>query len=58
VSLQIEDILRQHYDEDIKHTLENLPEDLTETFQRALRRIERAKNGQAARKVFPWIAGA
>ncbi|KAK7928425.1 Vegetative incompatibility protein HET-E-1 [Apiospora marii] len=55
---QLKDVCRQHCDEDIRHILSNLPRDLAETFQRALRRIERQKHGAAARKVFPWVAAS
>ncbi|KAH7024882.1 ankyrin repeat-containing domain protein [Microdochium trichocladiopsis] len=57
-SLQLEDICRQHCDADIRHTLDNLPGDLAGTFLRALRRIESQKQGDTARKIFPWVAAA
>lgn len=55
---QLEDICRQHCDEDIRHALNNLPKDLAETLRRALRRIETQKHGTAARKVFSWVAAS
>ncbi|KAI1076442.1 hypothetical protein F5B20DRAFT_572881 [Whalleya microplaca] len=47
VFFQVQEICSQHCDEDIRTTIANLPQDLTETFCRAL-----------PQKVFPWIAAS
>ncbi|KAI0006553.1 hypothetical protein F4779DRAFT_557782 [Xylariaceae sp. FL0662B] len=58
VFFQVREICSQHCDADIRTSIANLPKDLTETFCRALRRILDRRQGNVARKVFPWITAA
>lgn len=54
----MQELCEQTCDEDIRHTIANLPEDLEETFRRLLRRILSRRNSELPRKVLPWIAAA
>ncbi|KAI0451730.1 ankyrin repeat-containing domain protein [Xylaria acuta] len=58
VFFQVQELCEQTCDEDIRHTISNLPEDLEETFRRVLRRISSRRNSELARRAFPWIAAA
>lgn len=55
---QLQDICSQHSDKDIRQTLNSLPKDLAETFQRILCRIESRKHDAAAQNVFAWVAAS
>ncbi|KAI6288058.1 hypothetical protein MCOR27_001082 [Pyricularia oryzae] len=58
VVFQLQDICSQHSDKDIRQTLNSLPKDLAETFQRILCRIESRKHDAAAQNVFAWVAAS
>ncbi|MCJ1349212.1 hypothetical protein MMC31_007448, partial [Peltigera leucophlebia] len=58
VAFQIEDICRQVCDRDIRETIQKLPKNLPETYNRILSRITKMGNAELAEKVFPWIATA
>ena len=54
---QIEDICAQTSDEDICKTIQTLPADLPQMFERALARIVRSRRIDLVIKIFGWIAG-
>lgn len=55
----MEEICAQCCDDDIRMTLDNLPRNLEETFNRVLQRIlSQNQNVPFAQRVFPWIAVA
>ena len=56
--MEIEDICSQVCEHDVLLALKDLPETLTETFDRALRRIIKQKKTRIAREVFKWTAAA
>ncbi|KAI8951170.1 hypothetical protein F4801DRAFT_301743 [Xylaria longipes] len=58
VFFQVQELCEQACDEDIRHTIANLPEGLEDTFRRVLRRISSRRNSELARRTFPWIAAA
>ncbi|KAI0439897.1 hypothetical protein F4803DRAFT_529395 [Xylaria telfairii] len=58
VFFQVQELCEQSCDEDIRHTIANLPQDLEETFRRILRRILSRRNSELPQKVLPWIAAA
>ncbi|KAI6560168.1 hypothetical protein MCOR03_004459 [Pyricularia oryzae] len=58
VVFQLQDICSQHSDKDIRQTLNSLPKDLAETFQRILCRIDSRKHDAAAQNVFAWVAAS
>ena len=57
-ALEIEDICSQVCEHDVLLALQDLPETLTETFNRALRRIIKQKKTRIAKDIFKWIAAA
>ncbi|KAI1329398.1 ankyrin repeat-containing domain protein [Xylariaceae sp. FL0255] len=57
VYFQIIEICRQTCDEDIRHTLTDLPDDLEQTYRRLLQRIVCRKD-KIPQKVFPWVAAS
>ncbi|KAI0107738.1 hypothetical protein GGR51DRAFT_514909 [Nemania sp. FL0031] len=58
VVFQVQEICSQHCDEDIRKAIKNLPKDITETFQRATRRIIHRGQKRSAEQIFQWVAGA
>ena len=56
MAFQIEDICRQVCDYDIRETIRRLPENLPETYNRILSRIDKMGKAQFAQKIFPWVA--
>ncbi|MCJ1388558.1 hypothetical protein MMC18_001405 [Xylographa bjoerkii] len=60
VDFQIQTLCTQHNDDDLLSTLQNLPKDLPETFDRILARLEQqsATNTVYCRKIFNWLAVA
>ncbi|KAI0025624.1 hypothetical protein F4780DRAFT_216309 [Xylariomycetidae sp. FL0641] len=58
VSLEIDDVCSQVCEEDALAVLQNLPETLTETFNRALGRILKQKKERIAREIFKWVCVA
>lgn len=49
---------RQKCDADIRNTLQTLPRDLTQTYNRILTRIVKERNDEIVKKIFRWIAAA
>ncbi|RDA94367.1 hypothetical protein CP533_3768 [Ophiocordyceps camponoti-saundersi (nom. inval.)] len=58
VAFQLFELCSKHCDDDIRQAIGNLPQDLTETFDRALERIVSQGNAKVARQAFLWIAAA
>ncbi|KAH6645914.1 ankyrin repeat-containing domain protein [Truncatella angustata] len=58
VTLQVEELCSKHSDHDIRETLYCLPEDLEETYRRALQRIVNQKHHPIAQRVFMMIAAS
>lgn len=58
IALEIEDICSQVCEHDVLLVLQDLPETLTETFNRALRRIIKQKKTRIAGDIFKWTAAA
>ncbi|KAJ6016755.1 hypothetical protein N7451_000134 [Penicillium sp. IBT 35674x] len=58
VTFQIDELCAQHCDEDIRKAIVNLPQDLSETFNRVLGRILSGRNKEIAQKTFQWVAAA
>ena len=58
MSFQIADICDQICDEDICRVIKKLPRNLTETYERALHRINRNNKAAIAQKVFRWVIAA
>ncbi|MCJ1348387.1 hypothetical protein MMC31_006619 [Peltigera leucophlebia] len=56
VAFQIEDICRQVCDRDICETIQKLPKNLPETYNRILSRISKMGNARLAEKGFSWVA--
>ncbi|KAK8109738.1 Vegetative incompatibility protein HET-E-1 [Apiospora kogelbergensis] len=55
---QVEEISFQPSDASIRAALDNLPKDLSEVFNRALRRIKEGSHLEEAQEVFRWVAAA
>lgn len=55
---QVEEISSQPCDDDIRIALQDLPRNLNEIFNRALRRILVGSHCKEAQKVFTWVAAA
>ncbi|KAK8103041.1 hypothetical protein PG984_016187 [Apiospora sp. TS-2023a] len=55
---QVEEISSQPCDEDIRLALHNLPKDLNEIFNRALRRILAGSHSKETQKLFTWVNAA
>lgn len=58
VYFQIEEICRQSCDDEIREVIQDLPEDLTQTYMRILSRISAGKRQILAKKVYKLIAAA
>lgn len=58
MAFQIEDICGQVCDRDIRETIQKLPKNLPETYNRILSRIAKMGNARLAQKVLPWVATA
>lgn len=58
VFFQIEDICSQTCDKNIRETIQSLPKDLPETYERALHRIRKGGKVDIATRVFCLVAGA
>ena len=58
VAFQVEELCRQKCDADIRHTLQTLPRDLTQTYNRILTRIVNERNEKIVNRIFRWIAAA
>ncbi|RDA85560.1 hypothetical protein CP532_3321 [Ophiocordyceps camponoti-leonardi (nom. inval.)] len=58
VAFQLFELCSKHCDDDIRQAINNLPRDLTETFDRALKRIISQGNAEVAQNAFSWIAAA
>ncbi|KAJ5287317.1 hypothetical protein N7478_003003 [Penicillium angulare] len=58
VAFQIDELCSQCRDDDIRQSICNLPKDLPETFNRALRRIFSRSNTDIAFRSFCWVIAA
>ena len=58
VSFQLSDICEEVCDEDFRATLDDLPKDPPETYERALSRIPEGARQQTVQKVYHWVAAA
>ncbi|KAJ6157411.1 hypothetical protein N7470_005003 [Penicillium chermesinum] len=58
VAFQIDALCSQRCDEDIRRSINDLPKDLTEVFNRALWRIVAQNNTEIASRCFLWVAAA
>ncbi|RYP24628.1 hypothetical protein DL767_008572 [Monosporascus sp. MG133] len=58
VTYLIDELCTQCCDDDIRKSLRNLPEDLKETFNRALSRIVSRRTAPIVQRIFPWVAAA
>jgi ankyrin repeat protein len=58
VAFQIEELCSRHCDDEIRKAIRDLPKDLTETFNRALRRIVSSQHADIAQRCFRWVAAA
>ncbi|KAJ8127795.1 hypothetical protein O1611_g5843 [Lasiodiplodia mahajangana] len=58
VFFQLQELCEQTCDEDIRETIDNLPEDLEGTFRRILHRISSRRYSKLAQKVLPWVAAS
>lgn len=56
MAFQIEDICSQECDSDIRKTINKLPKDLPETYNRIISRIVRLGEAELAKKIFLWVA--
>ena len=56
VAFQIGDICRQVCDHDIRETIQILPKNLPETYNRILSTIDKMGKAKLAKKIFPWVA--
>lgn len=58
MAFQIEELCSRHCDDEIRKAIRDLPKDLTETFNRALRRIASSQHADIAQRCFRWVAAA
>ncbi|KAH7113921.1 hypothetical protein B0J13DRAFT_460468, partial [Dactylonectria estremocensis] len=58
VTFQIDELCSTHSNDDIRRALQNLPESLEETFNRALDRILKRREAKIAQRAFTWIGAA
>lgn len=56
VKLQLDDLCDQKSDEQILAVLDNLPQDLPQTFGRVLRRYAKRNDTDVGRQIFRWVA--
>jgi hypothetical protein len=55
VKFQLDDLCRAETDNSIKKVLQNLPRDLSETYDRLLGRIDGAEQREYVKRMFTWI---